>query len=149
MIQKEEAYCSHNVSNLLKEDGFDWPTQFVWYDHLPEENTFYKEKAGKEAMDYFYYTDTSENNCCYQNSQEKPSYIEGDICSAPTQQMAMRYLRKKGIYIIVSPFLMESEDKVTWWVQIIAEENFEEITELPSFEEAVDAAIEWALKNIK
>lgn len=96
-----EDYVSYEVAKLLKEKGFDEPTTFVWYQHLPV-SIDCKNLANKKARDYFYHDETTEHNSSYKNSRHKPEYIHGDIFSCPTHQMAMKWFREKqGIIITV------------------------------------------------
>ena len=49
----KEAYCSFEVSKLLKKKWFDESTQFVWYEHLPSPNAVHNSEIGKPKRDYF------------------------------------------------------------------------------------------------
>ena len=31
----KEQFVLFEIAKLLKDKGFDWPTEFVWYEHLP------------------------------------------------------------------------------------------------------------------
>ena len=99
----KEEYVDFDTAKLLKEKGFDWKTDFVWYEHLPP-SIDWRNKANQQAMDYFYFNETIEHHSYYRNCDKKPSYISGDIYSAPTQQMACRWLyEEKGFYIAILP----------------------------------------------
>jgi hypothetical protein len=90
----KERYCSYEVAKLLKEKGFDELTTFVWYEHLPKENAAHKSDVGKQKMDYFYYDKDSEHNLKFSNGYIPP-YINGEVYSAPTHQMACDWLAEK------------------------------------------------------
>ena len=143
-----EQYVSFEVSKLLKENGFDWKTDFVWYEHLPL-SLDWRNKANQKAMDYFYFNETTEHHSCYRNCDKKPSYINGDIYSAPTQQMACRWLRKeKGIHIL--PEISEVKENPKYYCMIWKTSTLESfIIELfDSYEDAIEAALEYVLKNL-
>ena len=71
----KEAYCSFEVAKLLKEKGFNEPCRAVYEEEILRINTL----------------------CDYHNS-ELSSYV-----CAPTLQMAMNWLREKGIECVVIP----------------------------------------------
>ena len=82
----------------------------------------------------------------------KTNYISGNTYYLmPTHQMALAWLRKKNIYIIIKPFLEDSH----FFGWIIYAENSkgevfyeEHIQEMLSYEEATEAAIKYALENL-
>ena len=78
----KEQYVTFEVAKLLKEKGFDW-----------ELRTYYNEE-GYELRLHDEFSDIS-NDC------SNPDYIEylDFYCVRPTQQMAMRWLRTRGINI--------------------------------------------------
>ena len=78
MIQ--ERYCSFDVARLLKEKGFDEPCR-----------TYYGD-------------DKFNNDVCNQFYQWNSKSPFGHI-SAPTHQMACDWLREKGIFMYVEPFI--------------------------------------------
>ena len=94
-----EDYVSYEISKLLKEKGFDWRTEFVWYEHLPS-SIDWKNNANQKAIDYFYFNETTEHHSYYGNCDKKPSYINGDIYSAPTIQMALRWLKETHDFLL-------------------------------------------------
>ncbi len=71
----KEAYVSFETAKLLKEKGFDWRTEFVWYEHLPV-SIDWRNKANQRALDYYYATETTEYNSSYRNCDTKPSYVD-------------------------------------------------------------------------
>ena len=146
-----EDYCSYEVAKLLKEKGFDEPTTFVWYQHLPISLDCQK-LANKKARDYFYHDETTEHNSSYKNSRHKPEYIHGDIFSCPTHQMAMKWLREKGVYLNIRIALNRMEDDVInnihWVVDILdfssGEWKDNDIL-TDTYEQTVDAALKYCL----
>lgn len=64
-----EDYCSFEVARLLKEKGFDWTC-------------------------ITYYVDTEPNDVKYSMLFEDNTTWEERCCSAPTLQMAMKWLRE-------------------------------------------------------
>jgi hypothetical protein len=77
MATIEEDYVSFETAKLLKEKGFDEDC-WCWYEddgYFRESNDDYGFQSNSCHMDYDF------------------------ICSAPTQAMAMKWLREKGIYV--------------------------------------------------
>lgn len=69
--------------------------------------------------------------------------------TAPTQQMAMAWLREKGVFISIEPYV--DDFRIVWsvyikdcglnWVKKKHDES-------PFYEEAVEAAIKYSLENL-
>lgn len=129
-----EDYCSYEVAKLLKEKGFDEPVQ------------------------YFYKFDSKE---LYRGTIFTNTQIGYKFYNAPTHQMAMKWLREKGLHINVSISYDYSEDadgnivdKWTFWLFEIFSSfggnliYTEEVNEYDSYEEAVEAALKYSLINI-
>ena len=116
----KEAYCSFKVAKLLKEKGFDELCIYYYKDGALMFNPFLK---GRNS----YQTDT---------------------CSAPTHQMAMKWLRE--IYNIDIITFHEKLPNDCYWARI--ERNlsteFEQEPEYNSYEDAVEAAIKYCLENL-
>lgn len=121
----KEAYCSFEVSKLLKEKGFDEPC-WIKYDN--------------EGYLTF-------NHVGYINS-EKPC---DDFCAlAPTHQMAMAWLREvHNIFIVIRRGLTGTgwvysheiyKDSKCWYAQYAASYD--------TYEEAVEAALKYSLENL-
>lgn len=153
----EEQYVTFDVAKLLKEKGFDWKTDFVWYEHLPL-SLDWRNKANQKAMDYFYFNETTEHHSCYRNCDKKPSYINGDIYSAPTQQMACRWLREEHkIYITTEPLEMFKKERIVYEPIIYLLNDFDDfaleyktvhLKECDTYEDAIEAALKYVLKNL-
>lgn len=138
----KEAYVKFETARLLKEKEFDW-----------ELRTYYNKDGDELTLhDDFADMSNSEVDTC------DPDYIDYlDIhCTRPTQQMAMRWLREKKM-IFISPFptfksmsTFKSMLPYSWRVGIkscFGEElggNYEYVT----YEDAVEAALEYVLKNL-
>ena len=74
-----EDYVSFEVAKLLKEKGFDWDC-------------------------ITYYVDYEPNDVKYSMLFENNTTWEKRCCSAPTHQMAMKWLREeKNIFIVIEP----------------------------------------------
>ena len=119
----EETYCSFKVAKLLKEKGFD-------------EDCYQK------------YDDTgylSLNNVGYINS-EKPS--EDFYALAPTQQMAMTWLREVHKIHIVIGWLPNSKLFFTHICDMNSGYPKRNPHEYTSYEEAVEAALKYVLENL-
>lgn len=120
MIQ--EAYCSFEISNLLKKKGFDELCIFKY------NSEGIKVKAGK-AIDEWSNTELEESEC-----------------SAPTHQMAMAWLREvHNIFIDIRKSL-----NTYFYGAIIRKDpsnTFSRIAEqYETYEEATEAAIKYALE---
>lgn len=119
----KEAFCSFEVSKLLREKGFDEP---CW---LKYDNEGY----------------LSFNRVGYINS-EKPC---DDFCAlAPTHQMAMSWLREvHGIYIVFF-----HTNKSGWWYNITDMKDsyvfYSSEKTMCSYEEIVESALKYVLENL-
>lgn len=95
-----EDYVSFETAKLLKEKGFDEFTQFVWYDKCPP--SISRAEQFERKLDYFYLNKSTETPSRFCNNGYIPDYIPGNVYSAPTLQMAMKWLREdKRLVIIV------------------------------------------------
>lgn len=148
----KEQYVSFETSKLLKAKGFDWRTEFVWYEHLPL-SVDWRNKANQKAMDYFYFNETTEHHSSYGNCDKKPSYISGEIYSAPTIQMALRWLKDThGLWVVSIPcsdggfyFTIYKRYGKFW------KDNVYDHTEYESFDEpecAVESGINYSLIHL-
>lgn len=149
-----EQYVSFETAKLLKEKGFEWQTEFVWYECLPP-SIDWRNKANQKAIDYFYFNETTEHHSYYRNCDKKPSYISRDIYSAPTMQMALCWLKEeKGMYISVVPDFNEYgeyPDDLYWLARVYDLRNGDYIysTKLCiSSQEAFDTALEYCLTSL-
>lgn len=131
-----EDYCSFEISKLLKEKGFDWLCRGFYY------------KDSEVAEPYF------RSNEGIDNWNEQPLSVRDLWFSAPTHQMAMKWLREKDIFIDVS---FQKEDGVVTWFYIVFSDIFSSRygrkntyskNDFPTYEEAVEAAIKYSLENL-
>ena len=121
----EETYCSYEISTLLKEKGFDIGC--------------YGRYSTRSKEFHFDATRKCENHDLF-------------TIAAPTHQMAIKWLREKGIYITIVYGDYPSLNKVFWTPQIDSIEGFD----LPDdfyenydkYEDAIEAALKYTLKNL-
>ena len=134
----KEAYVSFDVAKLLKEKGFDWVV-----------DTYYCDDYNYAQHDIIEY--------------RKENYNSHKVhISAPTQQMACRWLRKeKGIHISADIYKDSSNDadgniveEWTYWAwdfywlpsgNIGDEGGYDQFD---SYEDAVEAALQYCLTNL-
>ena len=124
-----EDYVSYEVAKLLQEKGFDEPCRAYW-DNQPSLN----------IRGLFW-------------TIEPHRHYDREV-SAPTHQMAMKWLREEhGFHISVAPYL-NNEGEVTWvWeiiniytATIIADSLDDD--DFNSCEEAVEAALKYCLTEL-
>ena len=131
----EEAYVSFEVAKLLKEKGFDEKSNRVYQGPNLKYTTL----------------DISPLMCLGELGGFNPKqlYITnselGDIVyTAPTQQMAMAWLRKKGLHINITYKNLPMSNYLYYW-NIVEYEDIEGSEK--TYEEAVEAALKYCLKN--
>ena len=122
-----EDYCSYEVAKLLKEKGFDEPT---WTRYEDNDEVIFGDKY---------------------NWNNSPM---GQI-SAPTHQMAMKWLREvHNIGIFPSTYTHISDRKVihSYGTAIINLKTYELMTDSylsnDTYEEAVETALKYCLENL-
>ncbi len=127
-----EDYCSFEIAKLLKEKGFDEDC-WCWY----EEDGYLRE---------------SNDDFGVQSNSDHVVDDDEFSCSAPTIQMAMKWLREKGIYITIVYGDYPSLNKVFYTPQIDSLEGFDLpidfYKEYDKYEEAEEAGIKYALENL-
>ena len=121
----EETYCSYEISTLLKEKGFDIGC--------------YGRYSIRSKEFHFDATRKCENHGLF-------------IIAAPTHQMALKWLREKGIYITIVYGDYPSLNKVFWTPQINSLKEFDLpddfYEDYDKYEDAVEAALKYALENL-
>ena len=129
----KEAYVSYEIAKLLKEKGFDGHCHMV---HINNHNSLIGKVISNSEL-----TTTHEYKFC--KDQE-------NCITIPTQQMACRWLREeKGIHIYLIPVTGFS-----YVVSIYTEQGnkrYDKIllrTGRHAYEDAVEAALEYVLKNL-
>lgn len=121
-----EDYCSYEVSKLLKEKGFDWKCLAHWFIGIDRNFSI---------------------SVTPQNWNEVKTDL--DWLSCPTHQMAMKWLRKKGIRICIDYNNMNGD-----WYATIAKEYDGQMSErirsehFTLYEEAVEAALKYCLTEL-
>ena len=124
-----EDYVSFEVAKLLKEKGFDWDC-------------------------ITYYVDYEPNDVKYSMLFENNTTWEKRCCSAPTHQMAMKWLREeKNIFIVIEPHAYDyvNEKNKSYSCSLWIGDNYYEYLEskdYPSYEEAVEVACIYSLENL-
>lgn len=120
-----ETYVSFEVAKLLKEKGFD-----------EECYTFYECNS-----EDFYHNERIP--CCNSHSDEY---------AAPTQQRAMKWLRKeKGIAIVPIVSSILDDEKFIWDIEIIVaktHDTYHQSWTYETYEGAAEAGIKLCLKNL-
>lgn len=116
-----EDYVSFETAKLLKEKGFN------------------------EYCYGYYYTP---KYITHGDFKQKNLELFPDSCSAPTLQMAMKWLREEhNIQIVISPYNIPNK---TWSYYL--SKNFEVLTQhfysFITYEEACEAAIKYCLENL-
>ena len=122
----KEAYCSYEVSKLLKEKGFNEPIR-CWYDNFQD---FHKEGV------------------IMSNTDCLPPTI---MC--PTHQMTMRWLREvHGIFIAINnddlDFNWQCYDLINRENTLDPKILSESYAGYKTYEEAVEAALKYTLENL-
>ena len=130
----EEAYVSFETAKLLKDKGLDWPCHAT-YDTAV---TGGKPKFSKyKVLSFFPYG--------MKNTDDK----YGMVISAPTLQMAMKWLREvHNLWCEISP-----EGKGLWYWEVYSLTDEEYIPnsnahKIKSYEEAYESAIKFSLENL-
>lgn len=121
-----EDYVSFEVAKLLKEKGFDWDC-------------------------ITYYVDSEPNNVKYSMLFENNTTWEERCYSAPTLQMALKWLREvHKICIVVYPFT--HRERGTYTSDICTVTMTMEEGHLRgvwnSYEEAIEESLEYVLENL-
>ena len=114
-----EDYCSFEVAKLLKEKGFD-----------------------EECISY--YVDDEPNDIKYSFLAETNSTWEYRCCSAPTHQMAVKWLREKDIRIC--PDYSDVDGK--WFTMIGTKKKRTYSGYYDTYEEAIEVALKYSLENL-
>ena len=131
----DEDYCSFEVAKLLKEKGFDWMC-----------NGYYN-KDDENSEPYFGDGEGADNW-----NNQAPS-VKDLWCSAPTHQMAMKWLREKGIFVEITAISLEIIT-FEFEIKVIDKEHGfafypkSGCNEKPTYEEAVEAALKYCLTEL-
>ena len=121
-----EDYVSFEVAKLLKEKGFD-----------------------AECSCYYFFKDEEQFEESLNHSDWNNGYPYR--CSAPTLQMAMKWLREVH-NISIEPLVDFGNGNEYWWAADVAyiKKNglIDELCGYNSYEEACEAAIKYCLENL-
>lgn len=120
----KEDYVSYEVAKLLKEKGFDWDC-------------------------ITYYVDSEPDNVQYSMLFENNTTWEKRCCSAPTLQMVCKWLRemrKVNIEIHYNRFGENYKYLIIYKPEVL--DDIRSLGVYYSYEEAVEAAIKYTLKNL-
>ncbi len=124
----KEAYCSYEVSKLLKEKGFSEKCTACYRTDL---NNQFELISGRV-------------NFCNPRFNKFKSIPP---LNAPTQQVAMRWLRERGIFINID-YMIECP---TFKYYIYLDDSASKHTDFkhyPTYEEAVESALKYCLENL-
>lgn len=125
----KEDYCSYEVAKLLKENGFNWMC-----------NGYYN-KDDEDSEPYFGDGDGADNW-----NNQAPS-VRDLWYSAPTHQMAMKWLREKGIDIIIKPLFKFLGGRI-YCYEIHSDNTDIRQGRLKTYKEAVEAALKYCLTKV-
>ena len=134
-----EDYVSFETAKLLKEKGFDEIT-FTWYTGKG------KFCVGKNNFDDYHMNRFSDMPCAWDKNK----------CSAPTLQMAMKWLREvHNLFIFITTWLRNKDGTVQYYYGIrnLNDKDFETIaestiTEFDSPEKTCETAMKYCLENL-
>ena len=140
----KEAYVSFDTAKLLKEKGFDWFT----YSYYTKDDVDKKPYFGIETL-------------CPDNWNGEVDEVNDLWFSAPTQQMASRWLiEEKNIYVTAVPdignslrfypaiYVIKGEIPEEYWFEYINSVVEELNKSYSEPQQAVDAALQYVLKNL-
>lgn len=137
----KEVYVSFKIAQLMKENGFDWFT----YAYYTKDDVDEKPYFGME-------------NLCPDNWNGQVDEVNDLWYSAPTQQMACRWLREvHNIFVTVIPSELSGIMDYTYVIYRVdySNHNFKVVhqgrprkgSKRPC-EDAVESALKYALKNL-
>ena len=123
-----EDYVSVEVAELLKEKGFDTPVNYEYHYKITIPQ-FHKKKHNFNGIEY--------RNC------------SSEWYSAPTQQMAMKWLREVHLQHIQISYLHGAYREYEYAViNTFNGKAYHEPVSFSSYEEAVEAALKYTLENL-
>ena len=125
----KEAYCSFEVAKLLKEKGFNELARFYYFEPRQSPEMFPSQRE-------------------HRNTDK--IYGENTLI-APTHQMAMRWLREVH-NIIIEPESVWNGKEWEYLLFVVTPQNadspYYEHNPYKSYEECVEAALKYVLKNL-
>ena len=125
-----EDFCSFEVAKLLKEKGFDVPVNYEYHYKITIPQ-FHRKKHNFNGIEY--------------------SKCSSEWYSAPTHQMAMKWLREMhNINIDIVPIW--NQKRFEYQVFVVTPENAKQCyiddKLYLGYEDAVEAALKYALENL-
>ena len=125
-----EDYCSYEVAKLLKENGFP----------INEHLYMYVNKDDKLMTDH--------QACLTLTNEEYRTFFD-DYIPTITHQMAMKWLRRRHIIIVIVPAYFNGEQCASWDIDIWVDGNYKHpFEDYPTYEQAVDTALKFCLTEI-
>lgn len=120
-----EDYVSYEVAKLLKEKGFDAPCRSYYTDY-------------EDYIDFSY---------CNDELTDLQMGVWETL--RPTHQMAMKWLREKGIHISIDT-VISSSGNIYFNIDTYSEDSGRNhlVDFYDSYEEAVEAALKYCLENL-
>ena len=134
-----EDYCSYEVAKLLKEKGFNEECRGGYHSEFDDNDN--------PIVMFEEWTAQPYNN---------DFADEGFLCSAPTHQMAMKWLRKEHhiLITIIPQEIRLGVDKLCYGIYRITEDLYQPLYNgkvnnlVDSYEEAIDEALKYTLINL-
>ena len=137
----KEDYISFETAKLLKEKGFDEPTGFI-----------YSENGELMKLSDFGVRYLSNSECDDYPQWQFPFEGVASIVSAPTLQMAMKWLREvHSIDISIDiRFWTDDEgvDVKSWRYTVYRTDEIEDFGQSDTYEDACEEAIKYCLENL-
>ncbi len=138
-----EDFVSFETANLLKEKGFNETCRAFW--KVWDKHTTICDCSPSHLFEY-----------CYNSMLEQYNDDEELNITAPTLQMAMKWLREiHNLFIFISTWLRNKDGAIQYYYEIrnLNDKDFETITEctsteFDSYEKTCEAAIKYCLKNL-
>ena len=138
-----EDYVSFEIAKLLKEKGFDETCRAFWKEWNGEISL-----CGCNSSHTFEY--------CHNTMLENYNDSEETNITAPTLQMAMKWLREvHNLFIFISTWLRHKDNTIQYYYEIrnLNDKDFETIiectsTEFHSYEKTCDSAVKYCLENL-
>ena len=125
----KEAYCSYEVSKLLKEKGFE----------------------GECIAYYSKYKDNNLNLYRWRNRQTYVNVRNNSYTLVPTHQMAMAWLREVHHIAINIGWGEIFEDQYKWWSIVLNMDSGDILCEYDyhiSYEQSCEAVLKYCLENL-
>jgi len=124
-----EQLITFETAKLAKEKGFDWLYPAYYYNRIIKNKLF----------------DGVTNTSSYSDINNR---VNGDVrYTAPSQSLLQKWLREKGVHILITHHSNQPVDNVIWkdcyqvFVQEIAHHPY-----YSTYEEALEVALRFALK---